>query len=140
MKELAFVLDLCYTVIMIEEVPIETAEEKAQRIWRNNLIARKIREYKNNPAAIVILDDHGQPDWDKILADGVKVKSVEILAQERAKDIEVKRIARDIVKYAKQIFETKRVDVLKYYAASIRAEKNRLLREKLRRLERDNAE
>jgi hypothetical protein len=102
---------------MIEDVPLETAEERAQRIWRNNRLTRKIMQPKMG-----------------------ETKAVKIVGQELIRDNEEKTIARSLVKYVKQVFETKHNDVLTYYAASIRAEKRKLMLEKLRRLERDNGE
>ena len=98
---------------MIEDIPLETAEERAQRIWRNNQLTRKITQPRNG-----------------------EVKSLEIVAQEKTIEYEIRR--RSIIKEVKEIFQKKRTDLLAYYTASIRAEKRKLMLEKLRRLERDN--
>jgi hypothetical protein len=114
-KGLAFVLDLCYTIHMSDRptVPVETAEERATRMWRNNEITRKL---KSDPKAM----DHHQTILDE-------------KANERD-------IAFKIKKYALEIFNTNKQSKIAMYRAALKHQRRRLLLEKLKRLERDNAE
>ena len=94
-------------------VPVETAEERATRMWRNNEITRNL---KADPKAM----DHHQTILDE-------------KANERD-------IAFKIKKYALEIFETNKQSKIALYRAAIKHQRRRLMIEKLKRLERDNAE
>jgi hypothetical protein len=96
---------------MIENPPLETAEERAARIWRNNQITRSItqNETVNIP-------------------------------QPCTTDAEIRSLGRSIRKFALEVFIQNKKNKINYYVASIKSQKRRLMLEKLRRLERDQDE
>lgn len=101
---------------MLEKPVIETAQQRAERIWRNNQIQRKY----------TIIDDTSSPNWDKITE-----YERSILQDKRLNAISAKlaREIREIVtaKYNQQS--------IVHYLISIKSRRYRLLKEKLRRLE-----
>lgn len=89
--------------------PKETAEEKAQRYWRNNALIRHITETSEEMIGPIT------PTQNNHLRQLLEFK-------------------RDL----RELILTRPTQALNNYLISIQAKKNRLLREKLRRLERDN--
>jgi hypothetical protein len=104
---------------MIEKPILESAEERAARIWRNNQITRSIQMIN-----------------EKL---GITQNETVNIPHQNA-TAEEKSIARSIKKYALEIFMQNKRDKINYYVASIKSQKRRLMLEKLRRLERDQDE
>jgi hypothetical protein len=98
---------------MKENIPLESAEERANRMWRNNHITRKLNA---KDQSVKIIDDYGQPDWKKI---------------------NDAYIAGKLRKSILEIFQAKRNDVIINYIAALKHQKRKLLLEKIKRLERD---
>jgi hypothetical protein len=90
---------------------LETAEERATRMWRNNVITKSIQ----------------QPE--------AKVQQPSTTIQH---DPSLARIKRIFHKEIMSVFETNRRNVIMQYQASIAHQKRILMLEKLRRLENDN--
>ena len=111
---LAFSLEMCNTINQMKQPPsLETAEEKAKRRWHNGQVLTKIRDENVKPNHISTTQ-HDEPA----------------------------AIARAFKKAIHEVFETNKNNNIMKYIAAIRHQKQRLLQEKLRRieLERNNAE
>jgi len=103
---------------MIEKPLLESAQERATRIWRNNQITRSIQ----------------------IINEKLGITQNETVNIPQPCTTEERSIARSIRKYALEMFIQNKRDKINYYMASIKSQKRRLMLEKLKRLERDQDE
>jgi hypothetical protein len=118
-KVFTFLAEYAIVLFMIEKPLLESAQERATRIWRNNQITRSIQ---------IINEKLGITQNET-----VNIPHQEATAEEKS-------IARSIKKYALEIFIQNKHDKINYYMASIKSQKRRLMLEKLKRLERDQDE
>jgi hypothetical protein len=105
-----------------EDTPKVSAKERATRRWRNHDVEKRFREEKAKPEPI--LKEPSAPEIAEVIS--------------RAKPDGRGSVIRAQTKFAKDIRammegHAKRNEIL--YAVSIRAQRYRLLKEKLRRLE-----
>jgi hypothetical protein len=109
----------------IDDKPIEPSRKKAERKWSNNFVQMQFKKAKKEEAERAAKEAGNQPP---AIAESITNKKPDgrgsvIRAQTKfAKDI-------------RQMMEGHSSKVLALYAVSLRAQRKRLLREKLRRLE-----
>jgi hypothetical protein len=93
--------------------PLETAEQRAKRHWHNGRVSLKIRD--ENTTHVIQSQGQSPP-----------------INQPNLHIHKFRRVMREI-------FNEKKSDIITHYIASVKSEKHRLLVEKLKRMERDNA-
>lgn len=98
--------------LMSEDPPIETARERATRIWRNHYIQHHY----------TIIDDTSDPNWKKIVEQDKRLNSIR------------SKISRMIL----TVLLGKNDKAITYYRLALEARHRRLLKEKLKRI-RNNA-
>jgi hypothetical protein len=103
----------------VDDKPREPARKKAERRWRNHDVEKRFKEEKAKPA----------PKEPK------EIEIAEVIKTEELKKGTLTRAQTKFAKYLRELMEEhkKRNEIL--YALSIRAQRKRLLLEKLRRLE-----
>jgi hypothetical protein len=101
----------------------EAARHKAERKWRNNAVRLRFLEKRQESKEATLRDAN------------TEIKMAETITNDSKRDGSIKRLESKFRKHIKAMMQGYADRNLALYAASLAHQKNRLLREKLRRLE-----
>jgi hypothetical protein len=112
--------------------PIETFEQRAERMWRNHQIREKYKENRTSVHLMVNPDDINYVTKKvKVHVDPAPVGSVVVSKSRRLHG----GFERKFIKELREMLDERKLVHLEMIRASLKYQRRRLMREKLRRLE-----